>query len=444
MDSGIDRLDGWKEISHHLRCDVRTCLRWEKEAGLPIHRISRGAKRSKVFAYKTELDRWMAGDTESRESSETGSLRPAGRWAVLLAGAGVLVLALVVWWVRPSPSSGPVAYKVKGQALIFYDTQDRELWHLDIDSPVDLETFYKDEDHPFVRNRLRVVLKDIDGDGRNEAAALVFERDPAKRKVVLYDHDGEVLWEQTPAFGVQYAQERPGSTFRPVQLGLEDIDGDGRTEVLALWAHERHHPGLFEVMSERGKRLFQYDHIGVLQSFVVLAHPNRAGIRQILLGGTNSLLGGDAVLVVLDTGELRSGLGPPYTIPAELQSQSPDLIRFVPVNPRRAAQHRYLRFPHNELSRANGTFWLNVHEMLPSNVGYSIQVDYGSKSPAYFKFDPGFSLLGVQHSSDLKRRYDELLAAGTLTTPLEDFLETCLRTVLQWDGTQWVPVPVRR
>jgi tetratricopeptide (TPR) repeat protein len=50
-------LDGWKEISDYLKRDVRTCQRWERELGLPVHRLD-GSPKARVFAYKDELDAW--------------------------------------------------------------------------------------------------------------------------------------------------------------------------------------------------------------------------------------------------------------------------------------------------------------------------------------------------------------------------------------------------
>jgi hypothetical protein len=38
--------------------EVRTCYRWEKIYGLPIHRIDDKSSRSRVFAYKEEIDEW--------------------------------------------------------------------------------------------------------------------------------------------------------------------------------------------------------------------------------------------------------------------------------------------------------------------------------------------------------------------------------------------------
>ncbi|MCJ7580024.1 MAG: hypothetical protein MUP98_05755 [Candidatus Aminicenantes bacterium] len=51
-------LSSWKEISAYLDCETRTCHRWEKEYGLPIHRMSESSK-ARVFTTKEELDDWL-------------------------------------------------------------------------------------------------------------------------------------------------------------------------------------------------------------------------------------------------------------------------------------------------------------------------------------------------------------------------------------------------
>jgi len=54
-----ERLDSWKSICDYLERDVSTLLRWEKEKGLPIHRIP-GGQRQAVYAFRDELDAWLA------------------------------------------------------------------------------------------------------------------------------------------------------------------------------------------------------------------------------------------------------------------------------------------------------------------------------------------------------------------------------------------------
>lgn len=68
------RLDSWKEIAAHLRRGARTVQRWEREQGLPVHRLQHD-KLGSVYAYSDELETWW----ESRRSSlENAAPMPAG------------------------------------------------------------------------------------------------------------------------------------------------------------------------------------------------------------------------------------------------------------------------------------------------------------------------------------------------------------------------------
>ena len=51
------RLDSWKEIAAYLGRGIRTVQRWEREEGLPVHRLAH-ADRGSVFADPTELTEW--------------------------------------------------------------------------------------------------------------------------------------------------------------------------------------------------------------------------------------------------------------------------------------------------------------------------------------------------------------------------------------------------
>jgi len=52
-----DRLDSWKAIASYLGRGVRTVQRWEREEGLPVHRLAH-EKRGSVYAHKPEVDAW--------------------------------------------------------------------------------------------------------------------------------------------------------------------------------------------------------------------------------------------------------------------------------------------------------------------------------------------------------------------------------------------------
>ena len=56
--SGPKRLDSWKEIAAFFGRDERTVNRWEKELGLPVHRLP--GTKGRVYAYTEELSAWLA------------------------------------------------------------------------------------------------------------------------------------------------------------------------------------------------------------------------------------------------------------------------------------------------------------------------------------------------------------------------------------------------
>jgi hypothetical protein len=58
------RLDSWKEIAAYLGRGIRTVQRWEREEGLPVHRLLH-EKRGSIYARRDELAAWW----ESRRLS---------------------------------------------------------------------------------------------------------------------------------------------------------------------------------------------------------------------------------------------------------------------------------------------------------------------------------------------------------------------------------------
>jgi Tol biopolymer transport system component len=59
-DVSAGRLDSWKEVAVYLRRDIKTVQRWERREGLPVHRLHHD-KLGSVYAYRDELDAWVAG-----------------------------------------------------------------------------------------------------------------------------------------------------------------------------------------------------------------------------------------------------------------------------------------------------------------------------------------------------------------------------------------------
>jgi tetratricopeptide (TPR) repeat protein len=72
--NGGKRLDSWKEIAAFFGRDERTVNRWEKEQGLPVHRLP-GAK-GRVYAYTEELSAWLAAPRNTGPASDSSASLP--------------------------------------------------------------------------------------------------------------------------------------------------------------------------------------------------------------------------------------------------------------------------------------------------------------------------------------------------------------------------------
>jgi Tfp pilus assembly protein PilF len=80
---GNERLDSWKEIASFFARDERTVKRWEKERGLPVHRVP-GGGRGTVFAFTAELSAWL------RSSQMAGGSVTVSEGESVLAAPGSL------------------------------------------------------------------------------------------------------------------------------------------------------------------------------------------------------------------------------------------------------------------------------------------------------------------------------------------------------------------
>jgi tetratricopeptide (TPR) repeat protein len=72
-----ERLDSWKAIAAHFGRTVRTVQRWERENGLPVHRLLHNTSSS-VYAFTQDLDDWLA-KREPSPAQDGTAMVPAPR-----------------------------------------------------------------------------------------------------------------------------------------------------------------------------------------------------------------------------------------------------------------------------------------------------------------------------------------------------------------------------
>src|SRR4051794_41886058 len=77
------RLDSWKEVAAYLGRGIRTVQRWEREEGLPVHRLVH-EKRGSIYARREEIAAWWESRRRTRvrvstSGSEDMPIAPAAR-----------------------------------------------------------------------------------------------------------------------------------------------------------------------------------------------------------------------------------------------------------------------------------------------------------------------------------------------------------------------------
>lgn len=422
-------------------------MRWEKEHGLPVHRINKEAKKSKVIAIKADLDRWLLRGRPANEAPENKKSRiPRGRlWGII--AAAIVVVGGLIFVSAVRKAAPPAGYRVEGRILSIIDGEGRTKWTAEIPTTGDQSSFYAEKgavDEKKMLERRKVVFLDADGDRKMETALFWDDDIPENRGVALYDQDGTRLWLRKIHNDVEYARTQWGNDFLPVQIKATDVDGDGRPEILALWNHRKECPGVFQVFSPEGEELGHYEHTGTFLIFAVRHRDDQAA--DILLGGTNNLLDGDAVLIGLDGRHLPNGLGPPYAVPEDLKDSAERLASFVPRASAHAQQAFYIRFRHNEISRGLGTQWIWPVGISPTSKRIDVELILGHNAFLNFYFGPDLALEDIRPGSDLIRAYPGWLARGFVRGSLNAFLYRCRRDVSYWDGGSWsaLPPPERR
>jgi len=221
----VDRLDSWKEIGTYLGKDSRTAIRWEKQKGLPVHRVP-GGRRKAVFAYANEIDRWLTSES-AREDGDDGLVtRPALEQRIPLrlhlwfAMAGGLITALILatagFLYLNRHAAQPSIATFTSDSLQAWDDHHHLLWEYRFPQPFATTAVVSDVDPQSldlvtydITNRAGIF--DLYGDGKQEILAITLfnhgDSVVAQKRQVLscFSPTGKLLWSYEPqtvlAFG---------------------------------------------------------------------------------------------------------------------------------------------------------------------------------------------------------------------------------------------------
>lgn len=449
------KLDSWKEIAAYLHKDERTAMRWAK-LGMPVHRLP-AERRGRVFAYATEIDRWLgnqdltalnhAGRPIEPVAFPKGEVNPvneiegqtlpdhvgpigvnAQRLRVLALVLGSLVLApwagQYAWWYA---TAQPASFRIDGSKLVVLDSGGHELWNEELNFTVsdvwDLPGFVPKLD------RFRFV--DLDRDGNLELLiAIVPKNSPSvSGSLVCFDRRGNKLWQFTPGRTVRYGMDEYSPPFS-LDAFRVITDGSGSTSVWVVSHQIPWFPTAITRLDEKGRTIGEHWHPGHIGPF---AEATLEGRRVMLVGGTNNEHV-TAALAVIDY-ENPTGWSPAR----KEQYRCANCSGAWPV--------AYIIFPRSEIAQVLDARQTVREIRAHANGSFEIMVvadaDLGGNTPGQaYTFESNLLLLSAEIVESYVYAHNEMQKLGILNHPLDRKRESeSIRSLLYWDGTRFSKYP---
>jgi hypothetical protein len=427
-------LSSWKEISAYLGRDIRTCLRWEKSFGLPIHRLDPHSEKSRVFAYKDELSGWLHQSKTGGPHAHGNRRRSSRRvllWAVLfpLLGAAAIVLFLLV---RSASTPGePANFAIKGPVLVVLDDAGKVLWRYDTGfENLSDERLYRNHfqfrrvQHPVDMPYL--LIKDIDQDGGRETLfSLQTVDERGEGELLCFDRKGGVRWSFKTGREMRYGSKTYSGDFRINGLSTDDLDGDGRLEIMVIADHRPDWPCQLTVLDSGGRERGEFWNSGYFNDLTA-ADLNGDGFKEILAAGMNNEYG-VGCLAVFDAASIRGGS----------PQENPD-FRCPELEP--GSELYYLLFPRTDVDLAGGypVDGLISVEML-SNKRIQVKTNL---SRVYFDLSLNLDSPELIFDHGFIIAHDNARREGKVTSTLNgEYKRDLLQGIRYWNGNRWSSLP---
>ena len=422
-------------MAAHLGRSVRSVQRWERELGLPVHRIRTQAGEV-IYARRGELDRWLesrqgdgatgadlngdsgdagngAGAAESPEPltapQAAESVRRSRLFTRSLLTGGLLLLMVAVggfgvsrgWPVAGAPAQ-PSSWAVEDGALAVRNSAGRLLWTHRFAFPLDGETM-KASEYRYQNTAAEwVVLADLDHDGRTEVLAVPSGLQH-RGALHCFESDGRLRFTHEFRRAVRFGEETFGPPFVTMPPFI-DTRGN-RTSIWAPSLHSMFFPAVIQKLTPGGQVVGEYWQAGRPGNLLAV---ERGGRRLLVLGGTRNE-DFSAAVSVLDADN------PTGTAPANL-----DKYRCFDCPP--AAPLVFLSFPRLEIGRISGQR-AAAREIWDVPGGLLVAIHYLPPeardnpcvgSDALYRLDGGFRITGADFGDQHLNCHARLRLEGRL------------------------------
>jgi hypothetical protein len=283
-----EALQSWKEIAAFLGVTVRSVQRWESD-GLPVYRQGDGRK-ARVFAYPDEVKEWLeAGGLQGREAESEAvaaapEIPPPPQWTPRgpLWAMGVAAVALVgaiLWWTGVFPATPvPARWTLEGSTLRVVDAAEHLCWERTLP--------------PFgpafeARVSDKVVIADIDGDGRSEVLlSYVPAGHEQAGRLMCFDHRGRLRWESPFGAARTFGTRQFDANY--IGVFVKPVIARGRRMLLTTANHHIWYPAQAALLDPAsGKVVEEYWHPGAIHHCAI--HDiDGDGQPEAVFGGVNN------------------------------------------------------------------------------------------------------------------------------------------------------------
>lgn len=442
-----DRLNGWKEIASHFGKSVRTVQRWEKELRLPVHRIHT-QNGEIVYAHVSELVSWQAAnETTAREVTE-GSVEPPPEAAGLSAATSrktwLQRLALVASVAAISVLGWEMVQKVRGDRITdrqpaVFRVEDHRIVVLNAAGQFLWDHVLRAPQSansfrdmlPEIQQRY-MIIEDLDGDGKKEVLLSMRPPLPVPHEVMCFESDGTRRFTLRMPRTVMYGGEAYDPPFLDPAVVLVP-ETTGRKTLWIRWNHHLMFPSALQKVTSKGEPQGEFWVNGHIQHFMPAMSKGR---RVMLLTAYNNEKWGVS-LAAIDY-ENPSG-----SMPAESPKYRCDDCP--------AGQPRELIvFPRMEISRVKETRPMPSHIKLGSGESVTTSVDHlrvpipGVRNgvdvaSAIYGVDADWNLTTAEASDSYRHMHARLRENGLVNHEFGLRDERELLPVLRWDGRRFRP-----
>ena len=434
------RIDSWKEIAAYLGRDVRTAIRWEKDKGLPVHRVP-GGQRKAVFAYTAELDAWLKREDSAElaavpqgfksESNEQAygatevvpflkSTHPISsdntktRYYALAGIIAVSILLFVMFRLRSraGQSGFPVRIDFTLNAVQAFDDKKQLLWtHI---FPGTLDGSVLGQDRP-----LTSFSHIGDFRGKKDREALIVaplriglnSHDPVQTEVDLFSSRGQLLWSYIPHGQFRFGKHEINGPWAAGDLFVSSHEG--KTQIWLTIMHQVWgNSFVINLDPATGKDTLRFVNTGTLP---VLSELNTPAGNFLLAGGFNNEADTGSLMVVDEA--------KPFAASPQSSGTRHKCISCPPGDP-----DYYFEFPRSEINELEQA---HADEVIQVQVtGNQIEIrkhelnEWGGPHTHYtLTADHGLRVVSLRFGSDYDMLHRRLEQEGKLDHTLENCLE---------------------